>query len=550
MAEIYEAEINGRVLEIEAEDEEDFLRKAKRLKATLGTSGQTQEPESGAGEEKKPGYFAGLGEYFTKDIPESFKGLGQRTAARVGRADKETSLGSAARKATGAEGIMGNIIEGVAGAPERHVRGLGAITGTYGEIPGMALELGGKMANRISGGKLGEIAKPIARGIAESKPVQKAGEWWEGLGEADKANIATGVDLLEALGWKTGSATSKTAKKANKLLGGLAQEATGVPEDALRKASTKAGRQALEAASGKQYEIGKKLVKMVDNVDDFMPERKIVENALQNMPDVKLDKIAQTLESAKVKKAFTEGAKNANKKIDELISTLTQYGDDLPASDFRQLRKQLDNEIKAAFGKDYQDYFESAVKKARKTMKEELIDSAKKSGNTQYVEAMEVWADKIEKVEKLKSFLGKDATTRANRAQSFVSNIFGKNRTEAQKALADAEDIFGTNLLSDAKLAQMAGQLGPEGKASLLPRQLTGRSLLAIGGGAVLGTPLLGFAAGSPKIASRVAIPFAQGIQDATSVAKPFMNVGGAGAASLSTRRFAEDEEEKAKRRR
>ena len=61
--------------------------------------------------------------------------------------------------------------------------------------------------------------------------------------------------------------------------------------------------------------------------------------------------------------------------------------------------------------------------------------AAEASGNPEYVDAMKNWHDKINKLDKLKSFLGKNATTRGNRAESFVANLFNKNKTQQQKIL-------------------------------------------------------------------------------------------------------------------
>jgi len=66
-------------------------------------------------------------------------------------------------------------------------------------------------------------------------------------------------------------------------------------------------------------------------------------------------------------------------------------------------------------------------------------------------------------------------------------------------------------------MAQLAEQMGNEGKGSLLPRWTTGRSALAKG---------TGLAFGSPRIASQVTLPTTQAVgsvgKKIESLAQPF----------------------------
>ena len=295
--------------------------------------------------------------------------------------------------------------------------------------------------------------------------------------------------------------TGKALKGIDKTIGKIAQETSGVSEEALRMAGTKAGRETLKNAANKQYEIGKKLVDMVDNAEDYMPEREIVNNALDNMPPINLKNVLQEIDNAKVIEG-SPSAIAANKRLDELKNIYTKVAAEKPvnAKNYRELRKQLDYEIQSAFNKDPGEasIFEKQAMKIRNAMKKELEKAAEASGNPEYVDAMKNWHDKINKLDKLKSFLGKNATTRGNRAESFVANLFNKNKTQQQKTLKDISDVFGNDFNAEAKLTYLANELGPEGKASWLPRWTTGRSLWAKG---------LGMATGSPAIASRITLP-------------------------------------------
>ena len=372
-------------------------------------------------------------------------------------------------------------------------------------------------------GQLAQAATPIIE-LGKKHPLLSD---LVGLGSNLAASAGLTLGGLQAARPVVGtglSAAGKGLETLDKVAGKIAQETSGASEQALREAGSKQGRAALQAASGKEYDIGQKLVDMVDNADDYMPEKQVVNDALKKMPPIKTDNVKAALESAKVPNPITDGAKNANNKIDDIIQSIDNLGGksgdydydmasgtvtpktvstEIPATQFRSIRRQLDNEKSAAFDKDYKDYIEQAVLRARTVMKDDLIGAAEESGNLQYVDAMKSWSDKIEKVDRLKDYLGKNATTRANRAESFIQNLYGKNKTEAQRVLGDVQEIFGTNTLGEAKMAQLANQIGEGGKAAWLPRWTTGRSILAKG---------YGLAVGSPKIASQVTLPITERI--------------------------------------
>lgn len=89
------------------------------------------------------------------------------------------------------------------------------------------------------------------------------------------------------------------ARGANKIVGRVAEEASGVPEEALRMASTKPGRQALQAAAGKERQIGEQLLTRIENFDEYLPERQQVSEALEKMGPISVESAIATLEKAK-----------------------------------------------------------------------------------------------------------------------------------------------------------------------------------------------------------------------------------------------------------
>lgn len=273
-------------------------------------------------------------------------------------------------------------------------------------------------------------------------------------------------------------------KLGNKLLGRAAEELSGVSEEALRTYGSGFGEGAkkLEAAAGTQHDVGQKLVKMLDKLDDYLPEKDVVDRALNEMPSVNVSGTINRLAEAKTGGALAS-SRATNSKIDELVSDLNAAADEsglIPAAKFREIRKEIDGLVGDAFGKESGKYV-TALKEARHQMASDLATTAEQSGKPEYVDAMRSMAQKLRKADDLKTFLGKSAQTREQRAESFVSTLFGKNKEERRKAVQAMGEIFGQDFLNESKLANLAAELGPEGKAGLLPRQFTGRAALGPG---------------------------------------------------------------------
>lgn len=364
------------------------------------------------------------------------------------------------------------------------------------KVPDYGIRTGGGL-----GGGYEIPLKPALKGVAEIA-----------------GTVASDPTLFSGLAKKAGK---KLFGGGNKLLGRLASELSGVGEDALRLFGIGFGKGAkqLKRAAGTKSMIGDKLATAIDNFDDYLPEKGAVKEALDNMPRIQMENIEDAIDAAKVIEG-SEAAITTNKKLERLKELWKNRADEFNAVDpkeFTEFRKQLDKEIKSVFNADLGagDLFDQAAQKVRKAMKDELILAAQKSGNPAYVEAMEVLSDKLAKLQAMKGYLGGTSATRGRRAESFVNNLFGKNKDDARRVLDDLQDIFDEDFIRDAKLANMAEQLGPGGIPGFLPQQTTGRSAVGLLGGAsgliggssagnvpamVSGGAFLGLT--SPKIAS------------------------------------------------
>lgn len=327
---------------------------------------------------------------------------------------------------------------------------------------------------------------------------------------------------LAALGNKAVSApleaTGKALQLPDVLAGKLAQETSGVSEEALRMATSKTGREALKASAGKQFEIGENLVDAIDNAWNVIPKSAEIKATLQSVPYVNISPLLSKLRTA-VPSAHTAEMKGVveklNQKADELSELAVKYGDtgNIPADKLFEYRQELDNVIGDAWGKESGKYV-SALKDARKDIKDALLQTAK---GTEYEPQMQDLAKKLDALDKIKQVVGKTSDTREARAESIIRNINNLGKEKKREWMQNFQDVFGGDYLNQAKMAQLAEQMGNEGQGSWLPRWTTGRSMLAKG---------TGLALGSPRVAAQVTLPATQAVASAgkkiEALAQPF----------------------------
>lgn len=349
-------------------------------------------------------------------------------------------------------------------------------------------------------------------------------------GTVSKPIISSAGKVIPSTIRGTGNIVDKGATK-------YIEAVTGVDKEALKMASTKEGRTVLKGAAEERQKTISEFLDKFENPEAHIPEKAIVEDAVSNMPLISANNLISAL-SSKMVKPVGEGAKKANKTIQGFINDIEKVGTmknpvydpltgrlishegfDISAADMLDIRRKIDNEAKTAFGKDEATYIEQAELAARNAIKNDLIEAAQKTGNTEYVGAMEAWADKLDKIDKLKKNLGFDKASREGRVESFVNNIFNKGKTIQRKRLQDVADIFGMDVMKPLEIARLADQLGPEGKARLLPSFTTGKANAGVNianvvGGMVAGVaglnPLAigaGLAAQSPLLATRGILP-------------------------------------------
>ncbi len=279
----------------------------------------------------------------------------------------------------------------------------------------------------------------------------------------------------------------KGAQKGGQILskgvGRLSSELSGVSEEALRKAGLpfSQGRKALKAASGTQDDIGKQIIADINNFDDLIPQK--IKSAVDQLPETSTDNIVNALRKAKPKSSILPESEAAAGKIDEIIDRVSK-NKTMSGRAIYEMRKEFDEIIGDAFGKESSKYT-NALKSARHEMKEALVTAARKSGNEEYIDLMGELSKKMETIDNLLGYVGKTPQVQERRVESFVANLFGKNKNHRQEVIQKLDDVFGKEYTEQIKMASLAAELGEEGTPGLLPRQMTGRS--ALGGGALIG---------------------------------------------------------------
>lgn len=476
------------------------------------------------GDKDAPNYLQQIGQgtadYYSAAGRAISSGVGE-VAEKVGLADEKT----VGERMSDTEG--GNFVD-------RIIRDPG--TGAALVAAPVAASAGGLVKGAQALGKFGKLAGLGTVGAVEgaaSAAAHQADNVGQGKG-VDLKGAAAEVGLSSVLGPAgagLGKVVAKGAQGVNKLIGGLAEELSGVSEEALRSYGTgfSKGAKEIRDSAGKQKEVGAKILDAIDNMDEMMTgDKKAVNESLSRMGKVSTDNLKNVLEKAKVaaEDFASEADETLNKKLDDLIGRLP---DEMDATAFRKRRARFDAMIGDAFGKESGEYV-TVLKKARSQMQSDLVNTAEKAGETQFAESMRSMHEKFDVVDDLKRSLGAKDKTRESRIESFVSNLFGKNKEARQEMVQKLGDIFGEDFLKEAKLIRIAAQLGPEGKPSWLPRQFTGRSILQAAGGGGVGYLVgggegaaIGAGLGSPRLATlglRAMDRTGQGVR----IASPYLN--------------------------
>jgi hypothetical protein len=271
-------------------------------------------------------------------------GLTQRIQARSEAVQAPTWAGNAVERTTGS-----NVLGQVVAVPERSLRLAGGAVGNLMDIPMTA-------AMNVPGVKhgfaaLGNLGSAAGSWLAQRMPLNEN----TGIGRlvAAPANAAAGYQSwaaahpelaqdvnafgnlasimpagkLAGAGAKIGAdvgekAALATARGVNGFVGKAAAGLSGPSEEALRMASTKGGRAALQAASETQHVIGQKVVDMMEAPDKFLPEADAIHQALIKMPNISVENTLKAIDKEIDKLAVEPSKVKINERLEQLKNNI------------------------------------------------------------------------------------------------------------------------------------------------------------------------------------------------------------------------------------
>lgn len=314
-----------------------------------------------------------------------------------------------------------------------------------------------------------------------------------------------GSNLLKSTGGFAG-ASGKGAREALEYL--KLKPQTPIGPNGLRSPITSNQKQ-VAGLVGTEAEIGQELFEKFTNFDDYITEGPTIRPMLQKLPDVDALPVLEAMESIKVKGRFLSPEDiKVNEAIDSRVGAfLEQLPSDgkVSAEDLFDLRKSLDKNVDFGSiegGESMSDAVSKAYRKGRNYIKNELERSAEASGIPEYSKAMKSMHEKYLVKEKMQSLLSKNRNIAEKKSEGFVANLFGKNKTEAQKVIKEFDKITGGNTAEKARLANLGKQVGMEETGlPALADLSTGARLLNL-----TGLP-------SPKVQANIVYPMADALK-------------------------------------
>jgi hypothetical protein len=267
-----------------------------------------------------------------------------------------------------------------------------------------------------------------------------------------------------------------------KVTGAVARELTKIPEETLTKYATKEGRRELAKSYAREAPTADALVRKV--YTQKLPEEDLVDAFIQQADDIPLQPIIDKLEKAKESIKFKKTNRSSINAINKLIDDYKGVGETASASEFRELRKELDYILGDVYEKEGLSLAQKAFKGIRKDMKEALINASPK----EYKNVMAEYARKMNSRSDIKELLGKDMGRKAKeRAEGLLTAVEGKRGTFKKQALEQFDDLYGTNFTKRAETMHQARQIAAEPAppgggftASTFPKIATGWGKLGV----------------------------------------------------------------------
>lgn len=357
---------------------------------------------------------------------------------------------------------------------------------TIGELLG-GLWTGGGLGKVAAGSRIfksaPQIAKFAAKSTAEAIPwISKAG--------VERGGKAAGKEAVLNLAIDAGLGV--VGRGVRRGIQAIIPMTSRVGKEALEHFATREGKNLIRKFAGKGDELSDYVIENLDNFDDFLPEYKRVGVLLEKMPPIKKTDLYESISKLRIKKPL--GVEN---KINEDILNFLQDinghypGEFLPASDYKQIIKSLDNGLFGKWGKESNALI-SRLKMLRKDMRVTLENVAEKSGNKEYTDIMREIHHKLNVKKAIEKKIGTSADrySRSDRTERFLLNLTRMNKKGSNVLADEIGKVFGSDVKAKAKAVKYARELGinvnechPATFNTLFMRSLVG----GISGGATLG---------------------------------------------------------------
>jgi hypothetical protein len=252
-------------------------------------------------------------------------------------------------------------------------------------------------------------------------------------------------------------------------------------------------------------EIAQGYIDILEDVDNAIRDKNVVvDDAIKNMGTIDMMPIFKKINDLKKTSGILDkellrqygdvpvapGTMTADGAANEMLSSVdkllkkvsgeAQMG--LPvtqrsADDLLDIRRQIDATInydKTKYPKAFNKSMDNLVKETRTILKDALIEQAEKTGNPQYIKAMEEYSEILQARDDIMKTLG--GSQSPDRAVRFLESLGNPKKLENKQLVAKIKKLFGKDLIEDARLLDIAKQY--KDGLRILPSQQTGRSML------------------------------------------------------------------------
>jgi hypothetical protein len=343
----------------------------------------------------------------------------------------------------------------------------------------------------------GQESNPVPE-IDETNPARSLDNPWNRLGtdvggkkaiaEAGKMLLEAGGDpiiiggLMKSIVGKFGKGAVKATTGTRSVAGDLAGNLGQVPEKALVKLQTKAGHKELSDAWRQELPTAKEMSKKIFSASKELPESKAVKDMIKEFPEISMKESTEQLTNSIKNYPLKETNQSSVNSLKKLLKDFKSEGDNITAEKFKSLRENLDDIID--WNSPGAKKLNSELQQVRRSMKQSLLESAKKTGKTDYPTIMESWSNKLDKIGRLKKKLGNDPVKAEEKAFSLLNRLENTSGQPTKELVDEFDEVFKTDFSKKSEIMDLSRKAGmpdkDDFKVTILPKAQTGMKALAV----------------------------------------------------------------------